>query len=175
VERIASDERRGAPEVGTVDPVEFLRGSYPALLATARRLVGSQTEAEDLVQEALIETLSRYPDFTGIDRPLGYVRTVLYRSAFARWRLRRVEVPTELPARLESPEGAIEDRLILDAALETLGERQRACVALRYLHGLDDREIASVLGCRASTVRSQLARGLARLRERMEEFGDADG
>jgi DNA-directed RNA polymerase specialized sigma24 family protein len=41
-------------------------------------------------------------------------------------------------------------------------------LGLRYVHGLDDREIASVIRARRGTVRSLLSRGLARLREEAE-------
>jgi len=38
-------------------------------------------------------------------------------------------------------------------------------VVLRFVAGLDDREIASALDCRPGTVRSLMSRGLAALRE----------
>ena len=40
----------------------------------------------------------------------------------------------------------------LPAALHALPPRQRAALTLRYVHDLDDRDIARALGCRASTV-----------------------
>jgi DNA-directed RNA polymerase specialized sigma24 family protein len=45
-----------------------------------------------------------------------------------------------------------------------LPRRQRAAVVLRFYEGLPDAEIAAVLGCGASTVRSHISRGLAALR-----------
>lgn len=60
-----------------------------------------------------------------------------------------------------------EERARHDAAwalLARLPARQRAVLVLRYYEDLPDSEIASVLGCRASTVRSQAARALATLR-----------
>ena len=50
------------------------------------------------------------------------------------------------------------------ALLAGLPGRQRAVLVLRYYEDLSDLEIAVVLGCRASTVRSQAARALATLR-----------
>jgi DNA-directed RNA polymerase specialized sigma24 family protein len=40
---------------------------------------------------------------------------------------------------------------------------------LRYFEGLHDAEIAAVLGCRTSTVRSQIARGLRRMKLTLDE------
>ena len=43
--------------------------------------------------------------------------------------------------------------------------KQRAVLYLRYYLGLGVEEAAEVLNCHAGTVKSQTARGLARLRE----------
>ena len=45
-----------------------------------------------------------------------------------------------------------------------LPERQRAVIVLRHVADLPDEEIAEILGCRRSTVRSLAARALAALR-----------
>ena len=154
------------------DPVEVVRTGYPRLLAVARRLAASVTEAEDLVQEAFVETLSRYPGFDGLERPLGYLVTVVYRSAFRHRRAAQREVPLDLQERLERSEPDREAPAMVEQALAGLGPKQRACLALRYLCDLDDHEIAVALGCRASTVRSQIARGLARAREGVSDEHD---
>lgn len=60
------------------------------------------------------------------------------------------------------------ERLDLVAALWTLPVRQRAAVVLRYWHDLPEVEIARALGCRPGTVKSNLARGLAALRQEVE-------
>lgn len=156
---------------GPTDPVEAVRNAYPPLLRAARRLA-APPEAEDLVQEAFVETLSRYPEFRGLDHPLGYLMTVLYRAAFRKRRLSGREVPldaADVLARLEPDRDA---PAAIDEALASLGSKQRACLVLRYLYDLTDEEIAATLGCRPSTVRSQIARGLANARTRIEVTDD---
>jgi RNA polymerase sigma factor (sigma-70 family) len=57
---------------------------------------------------------------------------------------------------------ATSDALLV--ALRRLPLQQRAAVVLRYYNDLSQEEIARVLDCPVGTVKSQLSRGLARLR-----------
>jgi DNA-directed RNA polymerase specialized sigma24 family protein len=52
-----------------------------------------------------------------------------------------------------------------------LPKRQRACVYLRFIEGLDDRQISRVLGCRPVTVRTQAMRALKRPRPLLVKEG----
>ena len=53
--------------------------------------------------------------------------------------------------------------------LRALPPKQRAAIVLRYFEGLEFGEIASVLGTGENAVRSNISRGLARLRIQMTE------
>jgi RNA polymerase sigma factor (sigma-70 family) len=163
-------DRATAAAAAVQDPVALLQALYPRLLATAQALEGPKGRAEDLVQQALVETLVRYPDFAGLVHPLGYVRTVLFRLHRSRRSRDRWEVPLDIQELVErdaDPIDAVEgmlDHLLLHQALTEVGRKQRACLVLRYLYGLTESEIAILLGCGRSTVRSQIARALKRLR-----------
>jgi RNA polymerase sigma factor (sigma-70 family) len=154
------------------EPVEMLRRLYPLLLRTARDLVPTKQQAEDLVQEALVRTLVRHPDLGELDHPLGYTRTVVWRLAYSERKARGKEIPIEACREMEAQAPDPSDASSLREALMALPLGQRSCVALRYLYGCDDDTIAIVLGCRTSTVRSQMARGLAHLRGSMEGWID---
>ena len=62
---------------------------------------------------------------------------------------------------------AVEDRIWRRAgireAVQSLSDRQRIALALRYVHDLPDPEIAAALNCREGTVRSLLSRSLRTL------------
>jgi RNA polymerase sigma factor (sigma-70 family) len=146
------------------DPVAVLRRIYPPL-AMAGSLVGSPG-ADDLVQEALVDVLTRHPRFAGLRSPLAYSKVVVARLAYRS--RRRPEAPAEILDSLADGRRDFTDDVVLRnvvlAALEGLPTRQRACVYLRFIEGLDDRQIGRVLGCRPVTVRTQTSRALKSLR-----------
>ncbi|MDX2088775.1 MAG: sigma factor-like helix-turn-helix DNA-binding protein, partial [Kofleriaceae bacterium] len=55
------------------------------------------------------------------------------------------------------------------AKLDTLSAQQRTALVLRYGHDLPVGEIAELLGVELATAKTHLVRGLARLRDLMEE------
>ena len=62
-----------------------------------------------------------------------------------------------------------------DAAWELLARlprRQRAVLVLRYYEDLSDGQIADVLGCGVSTVRSNASRALSVLRSTVSALGE---
>lgn len=70
------------------------------------------------------------------------------------------------------PRAALEDQQALGALLgklENLSPQQRTALVLRYGHDLPVAEVAALLGVELATVKTHLVRGLARLRDLMEE------
>src|SRR5436305_15189127 len=69
------------------------------------------------------------------------------------------------------PNGATNERLTVQEALQAVPVRQRAVLVLRFYLDLTAEEAGEVLGVRAATVRSQTARGLANLRAALAARG----
>lgn len=70
------------------------------------------------------------------------------------------------------PRAALEDQQALGALLDRLGDlspQQRTALVLRYGHDLPVAQVAEMLGVELATVKTHLVRGLARLRDLMEE------
>jgi RNA polymerase sigma-70 factor (ECF subfamily) len=70
------------------------------------------------------------------------------------------------------PAQALEDRQQLAALIESLdglSAQQRAALVLRYGHDLPVPEVAQLLGVELATAKTHLVRGLAKLRDLMEE------
>jgi len=147
---------------------DFVAGRSPALLRTAWMLTGDAQLAEDLLQTALART---WPHWSRIEdgHPEAYVRRVMVRAYGSWWRRAwRGETPVAEPPEPGGPAAdayrAVDDRAALTAALARLPRRQRQVVVLRYYDDLSERDVAAVLGCSTGTVKSQAARGLAKLR-----------
>jgi DNA-directed RNA polymerase specialized sigma24 family protein len=60
----------------------------------------------------------------------------------------------------------------LDAALSTLPPDMRLCVVLAYNEGMSHPEIVALTGAPLGTVKSHIARGAARLREILADYGE---
>jgi RNA polymerase sigma-70 factor (sigma-E family) len=153
---------------GPVGFEEFVTARLPALLAFAVVLSGDRGLAEDLVQDALVRSHSRWARIVAMEQPEAYIRRIIT-NGYLSWRRRAVRVVLRpvLPERAsDAPDIATTqaDRDALRAELALLPRRQRAVLVLRYYAGLSDAQIADVLDCRPATVRAHAARALAALR-----------
>ena len=75
--------------------------------------------------------------------------------------------PTRPPSRREPGTDEAEEatwRVALGTALDRLTPKQRAVLVLRYYEDLTERQTAAVLGVSVSTVKSQTAQALLRMR-----------
>lgn len=146
----------------------------PDLSKLARLLSSDPAAAEDLLQSTLLRAWRSWPKVRAATDRQAYVRRIMVNTASSGWRRRwRAEIPTNrLP---ETPVGDEGNRLAerdwLVRAVRGLPSRQRAAVVLRYFLDLDDTAIADMLGCSASTVRSQISRALVGLRVSVSDLG----
>lgn len=145
---------------------DFVRARYPQLLRRGYLLTGNQLAAEDLVQEALARCCAawrRHP----ITEPDAYVHRVMVNVLISRSRLRRFreEVTADVPeSGAVDPTSQHADRDVVWRALQETPPRQRAVLVLRFYEDMTESEIAACLDITVGTVRSQTAKGLAKLR-----------
>lgn len=145
---------------------EYASVRTPTLLRFAYLLSGNREFAEDLVQDTLVKVYRRWPRVVKTERPDAYVRRMLV-NEYLSWRRRRSghERPGPVPDR-GVPDAAQElvDRDMVWRLLDQLPRRQRAVLVLRYYEHASDEQVAEVLGCPRSTVRSLASRAFATLR-----------
>jgi len=144
---------------------------YGAMLRVAEQRCGSGALADDAVQTALLRA-HRYLRGAGQVENLGaWLRRVVLNCAtdlLKRERGGTSELTEDLRAReVEGVEGK-ELRQILKEAIDRLPEVYREPLVMRYLFGLEAKEIAEQLRDNIHSVKSRIARGRRELRKRIE-------
>ena len=143
----------------------LVRDRHESLRRASLALVRNTADAEDLVQATWVKAYRARQCVLAAEDPSAYLHRILINTSRS-WR--RVHWPTmrnPRPADFSQDDYAlVDDRLSVYAALRLLPRAQREAVVLRYLVGLTEREVATVLGCPDGTVKSRTSRGLAGLR-----------
>jgi RNA polymerase sigma-70 factor (sigma-E family) len=165
-------DRKQAREARDDGFQSFVIGRWPRLMRTAFLLTGEQHAAEDLVQSTLEQTFVAWRKVGSADDPEAYVRRVMI-NAHARKHRRRLKeflAPKDdsgLVREVADTGDRIaqaEDRSALLQALAQLPPRQREAVVLRYWEDLTETQTAQAMGCSVGAVKSNAAKGIAKLR-----------
>lgn len=155
---------------------EFVAARSAALLRTAYLLAGDWATAEDLLQTALTKTYLAWKRLGEIEAVEPYARRVLVNTATSWWRRRwHGERPTEILPERAAPD-QIDEQLERDALwrhVKALPARQRAVLVLRFYEDLTEAQTAALLDISTGTVKSQTARALNTLRQRLGAEGVA--
>lgn len=159
---------------------ELVRRRQSHLRNVLRRLCRDHSLADDLAQEAFLQAWKR-------------IGTLRADAAFAAW-LRRVAVTiwlqhvrrTESFVALELDDVNVEqsaalgeqsnlgEQLDLDAALQRLPSAARLCIVLSYCEGMSHGEIAALTKIPVGTVKTNINRGVGRLRTLLSTYGFAN-
>jgi RNA polymerase sigma-70 factor (sigma-E family) len=161
----------GERVAGTRDAefLTFVRNRSLALRRTAYLLCGDWSSGDDLVQESLAKVYVAWPRIAASQAVESYTRTTMLRTYLNERRKWRREVMLD-----EVPEHPTDDRdtaltVTLSGLLRELPAKQRAVLVLRFYQDLSVPQIAHELEIPEGTVKSQLSRGLAAMRERLSE------
>ena len=156
-------------------PADFeavFRRLYPRARAVAYRIVGEPAEAEDAAAEAFTRALVAWRRVADLPYLDAWVLRVTANVAVDVVRRRRVPVVAVETGPAE--EGAVDPadelvvlRLALAAALAALPRRQREVIALHFLVGLREDEVARSLGVSVGSVKRHGHRAIAGLRRQL--------
>ena len=160
---------------------DVYQSTRPLLFGIAYRMLGSVSEAEDIVQEAFV----RYHRAASGDDPIGspraYLSTITTRLAIDHLRSARVRreryIGQWLPEPILTGDGVdalVERReslsLALLALLERLSPLERAVFVLREVLDIDHREIARMVGRTEAHVRQMAVRARRHVQEGRPRF-----
>src|SRR5581483_7098156 len=163
----------------------ILRWERP-IYALAYRTIGREEDARDVCQETFLRAFRALPGFRGQAKFSSW----LYRIALnlcRDWVRRERRTPTVQPdenvdlvdlAAAAGPSESIEDLVArkdlaraVERAMALLPEEQRTAIVLKEYHGLTFQEIADIVGCPLSTVKTRLYQGLTVLRRELAKNG----
>ncbi|HUA84548.1 MAG TPA: sigma-70 family RNA polymerase sigma factor [Bryobacteraceae bacterium] len=122
------------------------------------RLVNHREDAMDLSQDVFLKA---YQNLNKLDDPArfsSWLFRIAHNEAFSLLRKRRPESELSEPAQADRGPALLpmELSLAVESALKRLSEDQREAVLLKVYQGFKFEEMAEVLGCPVSTVKSRL-------------------
>jgi RNA polymerase sigma-70 factor (ECF subfamily) len=165
---------------------ELIKRWERPIYALAYRQIGREEDARDVCQETFLRAFRALKGFRGQAKFSSW----LYRIAInlcRDWMRRERRTPVMQPpedvdlmdlAAARGPSESIEDRIgrndlsrAVERAMAVLPEEQRAAIVLKEYHGLTFQEIADLVGCPLSTVKTRLYQGLTVLRRELARTG----
>jgi RNA polymerase sigma-70 factor (ECF subfamily) len=175
------------------DPESFnqlIRRWERPIYALAYRTIGREDDARDVVQETFLRAFRGLSGFKGQAKFSSWLYRITL-NLCRDWMRRQRRTPViatpdgvdlvELAGESETVEAADAAVVRKDLsravarAMTALPEEQRAAIVLKEYHDLTFQEIADLLGCPLSTVKTRLYQGLAVLRKELERSGIHSG
>lgn len=163
---------------------ELVRDLTPRMLATAKRLLGSEADAEDAVQEAFLSAFKNLDRFQEGSQVGTWIHRILINAALMRLRSRNrrheasiedllprftdgghAENPAQ-PWNLPGPDPiqADETKRVVRDAIESLPDAYRTVLVLRDVEEMDTEATAAALGITPNAVKTRLHRARQALR-----------
>lgn len=165
---------------------ELYRQTASHLYAVALRMLREPAAAEETLQEAFVSVWHHAGSYVpSLSQPQTWLASVVRNRCLDRLRRREPDtVPLarddddgselDLPAQGGSPDEllrAAADARSVRACVEGLEGGQRQAIALAFYRGMTHAEVALHLGVPLGTAKSWVRRGLARLKDCLDETG----
>jgi RNA polymerase sigma-70 factor (ECF subfamily) len=163
---------------------QVVRAYGGRLLAVARRIVGTEEDARDVVQDAFLNAFKSLDRFEGNAKLSTWLHRIVVNAALMKLRTRKRKpeqsIETLLPSYMD--DGHFEERFkswdepidkimeraeyreIVRKQIDNLPEGYRTVLVLRDIEGLDTEETANVLGLSVNATKIRLHRARQALR-----------
>ena len=168
VDRVLSGDRSAFQQIVDMTSQKLVR--------LGARIMGNQADAEDVVQEAYVKAFRALTagDFDRRSSTNTWLYRIVVNGAIdaKRSRKRRAEASDEQVEVGWDGAGLAEARVALselDEWLDALPADQRAALVLQTMEGLNNTEIAQVMGVSEGAVEQRLVRARSALRQKREQ------
>jgi RNA polymerase sigma-70 factor (ECF subfamily) len=165
---------------------QLIRRWERPIFALAYRTIGREEDARDVCQETFLRAYRALPSFRGQAKFSSWLYRITL-NLCRDWARRERRTPVvqapedadlfDLAAATE-PSESIEDLVArkdlaraVQQVMRRLPEEQRTAIILKEYHGLTFQEIADLVGCPLSTVKTRLYQGLSVVRRELERCG----
>lgn len=159
---------------------EIVRRYRDATYGIALGILKNSADAEDIAQDAFIRAYQKLHLYDMSKRFSTWLFTITANLAKNRLRRERVLAPLKDTIPLlggEDPADAADRdarRSLIHEALESLDEKYRTPLVLRFYGELDYREVADALGVAEGTIKTRIHRGKKALKDRLTAKGVTD-
>ena len=157
--------RMGAGDTGAV--AELYAAAKTQVFGFALSILRDVDDAQDVLQDAFVNAFRYAGRYRPRGKPMAWLLTIAKNLANTklRQRTRSLYLDEEQWAQMQAkcPQVTSEDGVVLRAALEKLGDKERQIITLYAVSGLKHREIADVLDMPLSTVLSKYNRAKKKL------------
>lgn len=163
------------------DFADLVEQHQPMVFRTLARLTGEREGLEDLAQEVFLRLFRAMPNFRGRAKLSTFLYRIIVNVVNDEWSrrqtARRIDPINEETQVLVNPgpdpgelfeRGRLQESL--EASLEQLKLRDRTILTLHYQEGRSYEEIAKILDLPMGTVKTNLYRARARLKDTMKEW-----
>ena len=150
----------------------FYRANLRMIHALALTRTGNAWQAEDMTQDTFLRAWQHYHQLStweSVAQRAWLIRT-LRNLITDEWRKAKVAEAAPVADRRADASGQSDARLDVASALRELEERDRDIVLLRYVEGMNSREIGEALGMPEGTVRRRLSQCRSALAQRLAQW-----
>lgn len=172
---------------------ELVRRYREPITAFTMRMLNDYEKAVDVAQETFINVFTHAGGYRPMASFSGWIYRIAHNLAINEIRRRKREpsfsIDTTAPGdpdgssrfepkdeRLSAEERVLgeEQREVVRRSVATLPPKYRSAIVMKDMEGMTFEEIATVIGCPESTVKSRVMRARRMLRDRLERFMDAE-
>lgn len=169
---------------------ELVDAAAGRMLSVARKMMSTEADAEDAVQDAFLSAFKSLDRFDGRSKLTTWLHQITVNACLMKLRSKRRRPEKSMDALLpefvadghqKEPQkrwhaegsGGIEQdevRALVRSRIEELPEQYRVVLVLRDVEGLDTEETAAVLGVTLDTVRTRLHRARQALKTLLDPY-----